>query len=326
MRAAAIGVACATLVFAAACGSEPQAPTTAESTAAQPATPPRAPGLDGAYRLTFDPVSRLNGVPEPPSAATTPDGEWTFRSTCADAGCVATAVSNGDAAQPVRVFDDLAGAWTFVALQPDGWRCADDQGAGSPMWTIWRITTVPDGGLAGTLTHIGTDACPGIRERTVGMAASDAPAAQAPDPGMEQARIPSPAQGLRGRYTWSNKRPDDATLPPASVGYGVSTYCLRTGDRCVTSFAGEPSPPDGRFPVVALNFADGAWTQLTGGATMTCSAGGQSTGTRSYALALPPAPVPDPIDRLTGEVRAEFTAGDCPKPFVFDATLTRTGD
>lgn len=315
MRVAALVVACVALLTA--CGSEPEP---APPSAAEAPAPAPAPKLDGSYRLTFDPATRLNGVVEPPTPL--PDADWTLRSACGANGCVAT---SADPAQAIRVFDDVDGAWTFVAVQPDGWRCPGDQGPGTETWTTWRISSAQDGGLTGTVTDIGADACPGVRERTFALATGGQPV-DVPDPALEPARVVSPAEGLRGRYIWSNTRPDDPNMPPAAVGYGVATPCLRTGERCISSFTGQPTQPDGRFPAVALNFVDGAWTQLTTGATLSCGAGGQATGTRSYAFPLPAPPVGDPIEKLTGEVRAAFTAGDCPKDFVFTTNLTRTGD
>ena len=213
----------------------------------------------------------------------------------------------------------------FVAAKPVGWHCGDEQGPGAAMWSTWRIGPGPDGALAGTVTEVGADACPGMRTRAFGLASGGQPV-DVPDPELEAARVVSPAHGLRGRYAWSNARRDVPDLPPAAVGYDVTTQCLRGGDRCVSVFVGEPGRVDGRLPVVAVNFADGAWTQLSADATLTCSAGGTATGTRRYLLALPAAPVPDPIERLSGEVLAEFTDGDCPNSFTFDATLSRTGD
>ncbi|MGH3563915.1 MAG: serine/threonine-protein kinase, partial [Mycobacterium sp.] len=89
--------------------------TTTSATTTTPATV-AGPVLDGAYRVDLDFAHRtINGVPSPSTDRT---AWWAFRSTCAPAGCVATATKmdgNGNQAADTPgstdVFHFVDGAW-----------------------------------------------------------------------------------------------------------------------------------------------------------------------------------------------------------------------
>jgi hypothetical protein len=150
------------------------------------------------------------------------------------------------------------------------------------------------------------------------------------------------------KFTWTgdpdlNKVPDPAVVPPRAVtlvdtlhgsyrqtttftnGNVVSgkvlsanTYCLRTGDRCMSLF----HAADG---VVTLMFANDKWTRDEQDTT-TCAAGGtaQATITAEYPM---PAQVDDPIALLTGRGSQTIAPGGaCTGGGDFTDKFERTGD
>jgi len=122
---------------------------------------------------------------------------------------------------------------------------------------------------------------------------------------------------------------------PALIGYGscsrgkgrnampgsvltANTYCLRTGDRCMSLF----HSPAG---AVTLMFANDKWTRNEQGTTM-CGAGGTAQMTITAEYPMPPQ-LDDPLSLLIGHGTQTVAAGgDCTGGGAFTDRFERTGD
>jgi serine/threonine-protein kinase len=135
------------------------------------------------------------------------------------------------------------------------------------------------------------------------------------DPGAQPALVASPAQGLRGRYQETDTYTEGGRS--AQINYDISTYCLRTGKRCLSSWQ---NPDDSKTMI----FENGKWTLTTTSADSTCKSGGDAH--REITLEYPlPESAEDPIIVLTG--RGHYTiTGACPYSSDFESKVERTGD
>ena len=137
-----------------------------------------------------------------------------------------------------------------------------------------------------------------------------------PDPAVLPPRVVTPAEGLRGSYRQTTTFTNGTVV--AGKVLAANTYCLRTGDRCMSLF----HAADG---VVTLVFADDKWTRNEVGTT-TCAGGGtaQATVTAEYPL---PKELDDPIALLTGRGSQTIAAGGaCTGGGDFEDKFERTGD
>ena len=124
----------------------------------------------------------------------------------------------------------------------------------------------------------------------------------------------SPAKALHGGYKETDTYADGRS---AEANFDIQTYCLRTGERCLSY---RQSPDD----IKALVFAQGRWVLTNTSADSTCQAGGRAHREISLEYPLPQPPL-DPITLLTG--RGHYTVtGDCPFNSDFDSRVERTGD
>jgi serine/threonine-protein kinase len=266
----------------------------------------------GTYRADYGPGTDLEDKPVPNAPATT--SGWAIRSTCGASGCMATAanISDGGIALLSNLtFDQLAGAWVAVGLASA--QCGE---APAELWVVYTLQPRPDGTLTGETVRAATDgAC--AAKRTVKFTRTGEPDLnKVPDPTVLPPRSVSPADALRGSYGQTT------TFTKGNVvrgkGLTVNTYCLRTGDRCMSLFHG----PDG---VVTLMFANDKWTRDEGG-TSVCRDGGtaQMTVTAEYPL---PEQLEDPIPVLTGRGTQTVAAGGaCTGGGDFVDEFKRTGD
>jgi hypothetical protein len=135
------------------------------------------------------------------------------------------------------------------------------------------------------------------------------------DPATLPARVASPAQALYGRYQEVDTYKDGNRS--ADVSFDIQTYCLRTGDRCLSYWAN----PDG--PKILL-FAKNEWVLANRSSDSQCKDGGAAH--REITAQDPlPSPVQDPITTLTGTGHYTVT-GACPFNSDFDSRVQRTGD
>jgi tRNA A-37 threonylcarbamoyl transferase component Bud32 len=264
----------------------------------------------GAYTADFGPQLNILGkqVPNAP-----PPGQetWKLRSMCGTGGCVATAMKT---AGPFTnhatnmIFDDIAGRWIAVYLEPS--KCHDQN---VDEWNLIWLQPRPDGAMFGEWI---TDAFDCYSKRNVTFTRNGGlDGASLPDPAAQAARVVSAGQGLHGVY--QSKVTFSAGAPP-DEDFRVDTFCLRTGDRCISrlvdvDFSGG----------ILLFFANGAWTR-TLEAESNCTA--DHTSRRKISTVFPaPSPPQDPITQLTGRGYKEESSSSC-KSGDFQQVLNRTGN
>jgi serine/threonine-protein kinase len=267
----------------------------------------------GTYRADYGPGTDLEGTSAPNAPATT--SSWAVRSECGASGCVATAAnisSGGGALLSNLTFDKLGGTWVAVGVASA--QCGGD--APTELWVVMTLQPDPDGTLSGETVRAATNGACAAKRTVKFTRTGDPDLNKVPDPAVLPPRSVTSAEGLRGRYQQTT------TLATGNVIAGkdlsVSTYCLRTGDRCMSLFHG----PDG---VVTLMFADDQWTRNEQGATP-CPAGGtaQMTITAEYPM---PMQLDDPIALLTGHGSQTIAPGGaCTGGGDFQDKFEREGD
>jgi serine/threonine-protein kinase len=283
--------------------------STAPPSTAPTATPNTGP-FTGTYRADFGPVTSMAGVEgtnAKPSVAT-----YGIRSVCRQTGCVATGSRlSGDAsfAQAVEL-DDVNGIWLAVTLASQ--QCRDNARAES--WQVFKLRPQPGGTLVGEFVAAAGNSC--ASKYTVTFTRTgDVDVDSLPDPANLAPRVVSPAEALRGSYrqvrTFSSgqRQQDD---------FVVDTYCVRTGDRCMSYFH---QPAGGVEPLI---FADGSWSLATD-LDDTCPGVGATVSVKKTAQFPLPHPTQNPITLLTGHGVQEQSQ-PCAVTIEFDETFTRTGD
>jgi serine/threonine-protein kinase len=281
----------------------PAAPSSAAANAGE---------FTGAYRAEYGPGTDLEDKPVPNAPATT--SSWAVRSTCGAAGCVATAanISQGGVALVSNLtFDKLGGTWVAVGLASA--QCGD---APAELWVVYKLQPQPDGTLTGETTRASAEGACSAKRTVKFTRTGDPDLNKVPDPAVLPPRSVIAADALRGSYRQTTTFTNDNVVPGKVLA--VNTYCLRTGDRCMSLF----HAPGG---VVTLMFANGKWTRNEAG-TSTCRDGGTAhiTITAEYPL---PAQLEDPIPVLTGRGTQTVSAGGaCTGGGDFVDEFQRTGD
>ena len=287
------------------------APSSAEAPSTAAAVPNTGP-FTGVYRADFGRATRFDGVGNPDSTPMT--GTYGLRSVCRPSGCVATASKfSGDASfASTMVFDEVGGSWVAVARTSSPCKNATRE-----TWQVFTLQPRPDGTLAGENIRTTSDQCQEKRTVTftrTGDVDVNADFKGLPDPVQLPPRVVSPAEALHGRYsitrTFAGKSPQP--LGESSV----TTYCLRTGNRCMSYF----SVASGDLPLV-FEGGNWVWKNESDGP---CPNGETShlTATGQFPLPQPPQ---NPIPVLTGHGTWVQT-GSCAVNVGFDETFTRTGD
>jgi serine/threonine-protein kinase len=269
--------------------------------------------FSGTYRADLGPGTDLEDKAVANAPATT--ASWVVRSTCGAGGCVATAanISEGGIALVSNLtFDKLGGTWVAVGL------ASAQCGGPTPdeIWVVYSLQPHPDGTLSGESVRASTNSACAAKRTVRFTRTGDADPSKVADPAVLPTRSTSPADALRGRYRETTTFTNATVVPPRLLT--ANTYCLRTGERCMSLFHG----PDG---AVTLMFANDKWTRNEQGTTM-CSAGGtaQITTNAEYPL---PAQMDDPIAVLTGHGNAVVAPGGaCTGGGEFDDRFERTGD
>ena len=137
------------------------------------------------------------------------------------------------------------------------------------------------------------------------------------DPAAQSPRVASPAQGLHGRYQETDTYAGGRT---AQVSFDIQSYCLRTGQRCLSSWQN----PSGTQTWL---FTKDKWvvTHLSQSrGVLRCRSGARAQGKISLEYVLPQ-PALNPIPLLTGRGRYTVTGG-CPYSSDFVSRVERTGD
>jgi len=283
------------------------------ATAPPPAAAASGGDFTGTFRADYGPGTDLEDKPAPNAPATT--SNWAVRPECGASGCVATAanVSGSDGALLSNLtFDQLGGNWVAVGVASA--QCGGD--APSELWVVFTLQPDPDGTLSGETVRASTDGTCSAKRTVKFTRTGDPDLNKVPDPAVLPPRSVTAAEGLRGRYQQTT------TLANGNVVAGktlsANTYCLRTGDRCMSLF----HAPDG---VVTLMFADDKWTRNEQGATP-CPTGGTAQMTVTAEYPMPPQ-LDDPIALLTGRGRQTIALGGaCTGGGDFEDKFERVGD
>ncbi len=281
-------------------------PSSATSTATTATPVPNTGPFTGIYTAAFGPKTDLDGSPRPDAGPTTE--RWDTRSACNAGTCVATASRvSGDTSLSTLVFDQVGNDW--IAVGTDSGTCRN---APTDRFHILTLQPQPDGTLTGNFyieTGLGC-----IDKTTLTFTRdSDVDVANLPDPTEQAPRTVSPAEALHGQY---HTHINSTAGYQQDYDYGVKTYCLRGGDRCISFFHG----PSGSEPFV---FQNGMWTR-TDEYDTSCPSGGTSHVKFNAQYPLPQPPQ-DPITALSGHGFKQETGSACVSG-DFDQTFARTGD
>ena len=281
--------------------------------ATSPSASPSGGEFTGNYTADYGPGTDLEDKPVPNAPATT--SNWAVRSECGASGCVATAANVsgvGMALLSNLTFDQLGGTWVAVGLASA--QCGGDQP--EEIWVIFTLQPHPDGTLSGETIRASANGACSAKRAVKFTRTGDPDPNKVPDPAVLPPRAVSPAEALHGSYRQTTTFTKGGVVPGKVLS--ANTYCLRTGDRCLTLFHAQ----DG---VVTLIFADDKWTRNEAGTTM-CPGGGtaQVTITAEYPM---PRQLDDPISLLTGRGRQTVSAGGaCAGGGDFTDTFERAGD
>ena len=270
-------------------------------------------GLNGTYAFEFGGPTQPNGKP----FDNAPGGNetWVIESACNTTGCVASAtkVNGSISTAKTLTLDEVDGQWESVVARQG--TCQGGAGAGE-VWESLSLESRPDGTLEGEFIVRSTDpSCASNRSVTATRAGDSDSNASVADPAAMPARVVSPGQALYGSYQETDTYTDGGRN--ADVSFEIQSFCLRTGDRCLSYWL---SPND----IKVLIFAKNEWVLANRSSDSKCQNGGPAH--REITLQYPlPSPAQDPITLLTG--RGHYTVtGACPFNSDFDSRVQRTGD
>jgi len=266
--------------------------------------------IAGTFAVEFASATRPNGQPYDNA----PGGQekWVIKSACRNGACVATAskVSGSESTASTMVLDKVGGRWTAV-IAASG-TCQD---APTEYWESMSLEQRSDGSLQGEYIVRSTTSCARNQQVTFTRSRDVPDNVSVADPEAQPPRVVSPAQSLHGRYQETDTYLTDRRTARAS--FDIQTYCLRTGERCLSFWL---NPDD----VKNLVFSDDKWVMTNTSSDAHCQNGGSAR--RQISLEYPlPQPKQDPITLLTGH--GHYTlSGACPFDSDFDSRVERTGD
>ena len=266
--------------------------------------------IDGTYAVEFASATRPNGQPY----ENAPGGQekWVIKSACRNGVCVATAskISGSESTVSALVLDKIGGRWTSVNATSG--TCQD---APTEYWESLSLEQRSDGSLQGDYIVRSTTSCARNQQVSFTRTGDVQDDVAIADPETQPARVVSPAQSLHGRYQETDTYATDRRTAQAS--FDIQSYCLRTGDRCLSFWQ---NPDD----VKNLLFSNDKWVLTNTTSDAECQNGGSAK--REISLEYPlPQPKQDPIALLTG--RGHYTlTGACPFASDFDSRVERTGD
>ena len=274
-------------------------------------TPPKPTGpLNGTFAVAFGPQARPNG--QPYDNAPGGDETWVIESACREGECVATAakVSGSQSATKTLVLDQIDGRWKSVSATQG--TCENKP---TELWESMSLQPQPDGKLQGEFIVRSTTSCARNQQVTFTRTGDVQDSASVGDPAAQPPGVTSPAQALRGRYLETDTYTDGGRS--AEVSFDIQTYCLRSGERCLSYWL---NPDDAKI----LVFSQNQWVLANTSTDSQCKNG--SPAHREISLQYPlPQPAQDPITLLTG--RGHYTVtGDCPFNSDFDSRVERTGN
>ena len=257
------------------------------------------------------------------AAATAPNGQaienapggretWVIESACSTAGCVATGskVNGSQSTATTWVLDKIGERWTAVSATQ-----GNCQNVTTEVWESMSFQQRSDGTLDGEFIVRSATGCARDQKVTFTRTGDVQPNVSIADPQAQPARVTSSAQGLHGRYQETDTYTDGSR--GAEANFDIQSYCLRTGDRCLSYWL---NPDDSK----TLVFAQNQWVLTTTATEGDCKSGGRAHRQISQQYPLPQ-PSQDPITLLTGHGHYTIT-GDCPYNSDFDSRVARTGD
>jgi hypothetical protein len=172
----------------------------------------------------------------------------------------------------------------------------------------------PEGTLDGEFVVRSTNSCAHNQQVTFTRTGPVQSNVTIENPETQPARVASPANGLHGRY---HETDTYAVGQKAESNFDIQTYCLRTGQHCLSYWFS----PD-QFK--SFIFEQAQWVLKTTSAESQCSGGGSAHKEMTLRYPLPQ-PAQDPIMLLTG--RGHYTiTGDCSFNSDFDSRVERTGE
>ena len=185
----------------------------------------------------------------------------------------AASANSGQSLLSNMTFDQMSGAWLAVGLAS-----ADCGGDGpSEIWVIMTLQPQPDGTLTGDTVRSSTDSLCAAKRTVKFTRTGDPDLNKVPDPAVLPPRVMTPADGLRGSYQPTTTFTNGTVGPQKNLT--ADTYCLRTGDRCMSLFhAGGQA--------VTMMYADDKWTRNEKGTTA-CAAGGTAKMTITAEYPMP---------------------------------------
>jgi hypothetical protein len=280
----------------------------------EPAPDPRRPGapLDGTFAVAFGVPTRPNG--QPYDNAQGGSETWVIESTCDADGCVATAkkVSGSQSTTSTLVLDNIGGRWLAVSATQAKCQSADP----AEFWETLTLQSQPDGTLQGEFIVRSTgSSCASNQPVKFTRTGDVQPDVSVADPAAQPARVASPAEALHGGYQETDTYVDGNRT--AEVSFDIQTYCLRTGERCLSYWL---NPDDAKI----LVFAQNQWVLSNTSSDSKCTSGAPAHQEISLQYPLPQPPQ-DPIPLLTGRGHITIT-GNCAYNSDFDSRVQRTGD
>ena len=288
-------------------GCSPQPADNAPGDDAQTAT------FDGAYTLELGALQAAGSGsdelgPDPLTMTVM------VRSDCRD-GCVASATvvdPPPELSLPEVRLDYTGKHWLGVSVNQA--TCGDQ-----PTEEFKTLTLHPteNGGFTGTYRSLtaSNNGCNADRSVTLTRTGDVDPAIAVLDPDRLPARVSNRAEGLSGRYrVLVTDTATGETEPP--MERKVRTYCVPTGERCVTLLTAENRE-------LTFVFADGAWSYQISEPGRCPD--GRPTVVHDRAEFALPVPASDPIEKLTG--KRQLTT-DAPCAGTTDGTVLveRIGD
>jgi serine/threonine-protein kinase len=209
-------------------------------------------------------------------------------------------------------FDQVGGTWVAVGL------ASADCGGDKPdeLWVVYTLQPQPDGTLTGETVRASTNSACAAKRSVKFTRTGDPDLNKVPDPDVLPPRVSNTADALRGSYRQTTTFTNGNVVPGKVLT--ANTYCLRTGDRCMSLFHADGG-------AVTLMFASDKWTRNELGTT-TCGGGGtaQVTITAEYPM---PVQIDDPIALLTGRGTQTVAAGGaCTGGGDFEDKFQRTSD
>ncbi|PIB76868.1 hypothetical protein CQY22_004285 [Mycolicibacterium brumae] len=234
------------------------------------------------------------------------------KSECDEDECVASAVFVEPLAEMASnsfTLDYIDDKWVAVGIHPA--TCGEQQ---AEEFKVLQLTPGEDGQFNGSYTSLTDSDCNVQRMVRVTRVGDADESVTVPDPFAMPDRVRNRAAGFTGDYQF--ELTNQADQKQVSLDRKVATYCVRTGDRCVTVMTGQDR-------LLTWTFEEGQWNYTDNGPAK-CADGRETTVADSSSLALPEE-APTPITDMVG-IRTMVNAAPCPSTTDYSVNAKRTGD